>query len=201
MSLFALISNFKMEAEFEVGPKSKVGDLGKLSNFHFGSFSSCHMNFGEKGRKRRRAPCYSRTGEQSACLSHRRRPSRGFPRVDAQLLAWLSPRSCWQVQKPRPRLFKPRAGRRAFLFFLPPPPSILAPPSCTATTERPLPKLATPQAPPFPCAPVGASRSASPHRSWPRDVVLLAHGQSTAGAPPRRGQPSPVSFSLNCLQF
>jgi hypothetical protein len=34
-----------MEAEFGDGSISKVGDLGKLSNFYFGRFLSFYMNF------------------------------------------------------------------------------------------------------------------------------------------------------------
>jgi hypothetical protein len=40
--------------EIEDGSKSKVGDLGKLSNFHFWSFSSCYMILGEIRRKRKK---------------------------------------------------------------------------------------------------------------------------------------------------
>ena len=55
-----------------------------------------------------------------------------------------------------------------------------APPLAAASAVRPLPKLATPQVPFFPCAPIGASRSTSSHWSRPCHVVFLAHGQRAA---------------------
>jgi hypothetical protein len=38
-------SNFKIQAKFEDGSKSKVGDLGKLSNFHSWRFWSFNAKF------------------------------------------------------------------------------------------------------------------------------------------------------------
>ena len=52
-----------------------------------------------------------------------------------------------------------------------------APLLAAASAKRPLPKLATPQVPPFPCALVGAGHSTSSHRIGPCNVVFLAPGQ------------------------
>jgi hypothetical protein len=49
MPFLSPFSNFKIQAEFEDGSKSKVENLGKLSNFRFWRFSSCYMNLEENG--------------------------------------------------------------------------------------------------------------------------------------------------------
>jgi hypothetical protein len=54
---------------------------------------------------------------------------------------------------------------------------------------------------PPPCAPVGASHSASPHQSWPRDVVFLAHGQNAAVICLVVARLLWSSSSLNILRF
>jgi hypothetical protein len=48
-ALLSPFPNFKIQSEFKDGSKSKVGDLGKLSNFHFWRFSSSYMNLEENG--------------------------------------------------------------------------------------------------------------------------------------------------------